>query len=210
VSELRSKSRVLSLGLDLGALGSSGGRQGPRKDGPPRILWNHRWEYDKNPEEFFKALFVMSERGREFEVIVLGANYSQKPGIFLEAREKLSERILHFGEVRDRSEYAAWLRLADIIPVTSHQEFFGASVIEAVYCGAHPLLPRRLSYPEIFDDRRRPELFYESPGELVEKLDQLLLSEWTDYSAVASCYDWENLIGDYDRSFDQKDVALIK
>ena len=24
------------------------------RTGPLRVLWNHRWEYDKNPDEFFK------------------------------------------------------------------------------------------------------------------------------------------------------------
>ena len=28
----------------------------------PLILWNHRWEYDKNPTDFFKVLYKMQEK----------------------------------------------------------------------------------------------------------------------------------------------------
>ena len=27
----------------------------------PLILWNHRWEYDKNPEPFFQSLFRLKD-----------------------------------------------------------------------------------------------------------------------------------------------------
>ena len=39
-----------------------------------------------------------------------------------------------------KKEYAKWLWKADIIPVTSNQEFFGASVMEAIYCNTWPIL----------------------------------------------------------------------
>ena len=30
------------------------------------ILWNHRWEYDKNPESFFKLLFKLADQNIDF------------------------------------------------------------------------------------------------------------------------------------------------
>ena len=30
-----------------------------RADQKPLVLWNHRWEYDKRPEEFFETLFQL-------------------------------------------------------------------------------------------------------------------------------------------------------
>jgi len=50
--------------------------------------------------------------------------------------------------VEDFAEYAKWLWRADILPVTSRQEFFGASVVQALYCNCCALLPDRLAYPE--------------------------------------------------------------
>ncbi len=59
------------------------------------------------------------------------------------------------------------MQAADILPVTSIHEFFGISVMEAIYCGCYPILPRRLTYPELFDDQKNPELFYDTFDELV-------------------------------------------
>ena len=35
----------------------------------PIILWNHRWEYDKNPELFFKTLFELKNKKIKFNCI---------------------------------------------------------------------------------------------------------------------------------------------
>ncbi len=70
--------------------------------------------------------------------------------MFDEARRRLARRTLHFGYAGSRGEYAKWLRRGDIAVSTSMHEFFGVSVLEAVRAGCRPLLPARLSYPEIF------------------------------------------------------------
>ena len=116
-----------------------------RSDQPPLILWNHRWEYDKNPEEFFRALFALQEQGIEFELAVLGESYKKHPPIFSEAKTRLAEQIVHWGYAESFAEYAKWLWRADILPVTSIHDFFGISVVEAIYCGCTPLLPKRLA-----------------------------------------------------------------
>ena len=58
--EIRQKSSVLHLGLDLRghdkyASAYEGHAWGPGMK-PPIVLWNQRWEYDKNPDDFFAAL----------------------------------------------------------------------------------------------------------------------------------------------------------
>jgi glycosyltransferase involved in cell wall biosynthesis len=39
---------------------------------PERIVWNHRWEYDKNPERFVDAMIALVERGVDFRLALLG------------------------------------------------------------------------------------------------------------------------------------------
>ena len=178
VDVIRAKSVVLHLGLDLiaidGAIGAAGGET--ERSGSPLILWNHRWEYDKNPEEFFKALYVLDERGRDFRVAILGENFKRSPAAFEEARERLGDKVVHYGFVEDLSSYSRWLRRADILPVTSIHDFFGASVVEAVYAGVWPILPRRLAYPEHFPEEVRARYFYDDFDGLVKKLDDAVLS----------------------------------
>ncbi len=38
-----------------------------------RVCWNHRWEHDKNPKEFFDTLKFLHDKREDFEVVVLGA-----------------------------------------------------------------------------------------------------------------------------------------
>jgi len=174
VGEIAARSRVLHVGMDFerfdknkpGGNGSS--RKGKGKT--PLILWNHRWEFDKNPEEFFDALYAMAHRGLDFQVAVLGENFSRRPEPFDQARQKLGERIVHFGFVSDFTKYAEWLFRADLLPVTSNQDFFGMSIVEAVYCGCFPLLPKRLSYPELFPPDQCAYNYYDDFSDLLLKL----------------------------------------
>ena len=60
--------------------------------------------------------------------------------------------------------------MADILPVTSNQEFFGASVMEAIYCGTKPILPNSLAYPELIPPEHHLDVLYKNENELYEKV----------------------------------------
>ena len=45
------------------------------------ILWSHRWEHDKNPEDFFESLFKLDEIGINFRLHVIGEQFTDIPGI---------------------------------------------------------------------------------------------------------------------------------
>lgn len=205
VKILRSKSRVLPLGLDLGRFDAC--NPGRKPDGRPLLLWNHRWEYDKNPEEFFQALYILAERGLDFGVIVLGESFSQSPAEFIKARERLGNHIGHMGYAADFTEYARWLRQAHILPVTSHHDFFGTSIVEAIYCGCVPFLPRRLSYPELIPDELHELCFYKDFDDLVKRLAYAIENPcWEHQPALreaVACFDWKQMVRVYDDTLEQ-------
>ncbi len=68
IRKITENSSVLHLGLDLAKFDD---HRCEKDSGTPLLLWNHRWEYDKNPEEFFNALKIISEKGLDFEVAIL-------------------------------------------------------------------------------------------------------------------------------------------
>lgn len=146
VGLIRDKSRVLPLGLDLRRLDAYGPK--PAAD-EPIILWNHRWEYDKNPVAFLNALDRLNEQRLAFKVILAGENTRQKAEEFEQARERLGPRLIHFGYAEDYATYARLLWRATIAVSCAYQDFFGVSMCEAIYCGCLPIMPRRLNYPDL-------------------------------------------------------------
>jgi glycosyltransferase involved in cell wall biosynthesis len=203
VAEILAKSSVLPLGVDLAALNKHKVEKGPGS--PPLILWNHRWEYDKNPGDFFEALFELAGEDLDFEIAVLGEKFSSSPPIFEEAEKRLGDRVVQFGYMEDFAEYARWLWKADILPVTSNHDFFGASTVQAIYCGCVPLLPGRLAFPEHLPEESRNSFIYRDQRDLVDRLRDLISGRSAppaaDLREYVRRYDWSNLTKVYDDIF---------
>ena len=201
VERIRAKSAVLPLGLDLRRLDRHRPEASTGDSGPPLILWNHRWEYDKNPQEFFAALYRLQEEGLAFNVAVLGEAYRQHPPVFDEARQRLGERVVRFGYAADFADYARWLWRAAILPVHSHHDFFGASVVQAIYCRCAPLLPRRLAYPEHLPVALQDHCLYDNFDDLVQRLRAEIenpVGAAKQLSEHVARYDWGLLAPEYD------------
>ena len=201
VSAIEAKSWALHFGVDLSAL-----RSLPRKprEGPPLILWNHRWEFDKNPEAFFEALLDLQSREVGFRVAVVGERYQCAPEIFEKAEKRLGERVVQFAWLGRRADYLRLLRQSDIVASTAIHEFFGVAVVEAIAAGCWPLLPNRLSYPELIPPERHREHLYDSDEEFrrkllgaIERVDEVRRG---DLRGIVEPFSWERLVGRYDQA----------
>lgn len=167
VKRIKSKALIYPPGVN----GIS--RRDDRRPGPLRILWAARWEHDKNPEDFFKVLKILKTRRVEFRVSVIGQQFRRDPEVFNWAREYFAEHIDRWGYQDSRDEYKKTLKQVDVFVSTANHEFFGISAVEACLAGAYPVLPRRLSYPEIFglDEEKNQEYFYD--GSVIALTDRL-------------------------------------
>jgi len=168
----------------------------------PIILWNHRWEYDKNPQDFFEGLQKIKSQRIPFKLVILGEQFETEMPAFSDAREKFSDEIIHMGYCESFEEYAKWLWKANILPITIKQDFFGGSIMEAVYCNTYPLLPKRLTYPELFDDKKNQNHFYDNDEDYFNKL-KILLTNPDLYNKslenIAKEYDWSIIAPLYDK-----------
>lgn len=196
------KSTVLPIGLELDQL-KQGGTKDNRK--APLILWNHRWEYDKGADLFFRVLNRLSKEEFSFRLAVLGEpplNPKSEP--FHSSEKSLAKHIIHWGFAEDKTVYNRLLEEAHILPVTNRQEFFGISVMEAVYAGAIPLLPERLTYPDLFHIEQNSEYFYRTERQLYLKLQEMLREEYTldPLSHIPAQYAWPKVISLYDQFFE--------
>jgi glycosyltransferase involved in cell wall biosynthesis len=213
IEAIAAKARVLPPGIDLARLdwpeiGDRGLEIGNASASQsPIILWNSRWEYDKAPEAFFAALRGLEARGVDFRVIVAGEHVDPNEPTFRAAREWLGERALAWGYVPDIAAYRERLWRADIVVSTAVQEFFGIGVIEAMYCGCVPILPRRLSYPELLPAEYHAACLYDGADDLVEKIAAAIRDlpslRAAGFRAVAARYDWGTMAARYDAAFER-------
>ena len=178
VETARERSRVVFPGIDPPlAEPVAGAVVPPARD--LRILWNHRWEFDKAPERFFAALDAVAARDCPFELVVLGQRFRDCPPVFGEARERYRDRIAHWGYVPDRAAYLAWVASCDVVVSTAIHEFFGLSVLEAIARGCFPLLPDRLAYPELIPEVCVQRHIYASDADLVDRLEAHCRMPWS-------------------------------
>jgi hypothetical protein len=92
---------------------------------------------------------------------------------------------------------------ADIVVSTALHEFFGAAVVEACYCGCFPVLPNRLSYPELIPETHHKDCLYDNYEGLLKRLHQAIfhVEEKRQFSLQAEMarFDWRRMAPCYDR-----------
>lgn len=215
-SALRDKSILLPVGIDcedLPPLPANGAPAARRRHDLPLVVWNQRWEYDKNPRQMVEALQDVAARGVEFRLAVCGRTYSSSPAALEDLPERFGDRLVQLG-FAEPGPYRRLLDEAAVTLSTAEHEFFGIAVLESMARVTFALLPDRLSYPELLsgtavseDTRRR--CLYRSHDELVDGLARALRNaRETHRMAVelarnARRFDWRRVAGRYDDIVDE-------
>jgi glycosyltransferase involved in cell wall biosynthesis len=164
----RARSCVLPLGTD-----APRGEPRTPADGVPVILWNHRWEYDKDPDALVEALLELDARGRSFRLRLLGERFRERPTAYETLRTRLAPRLLEDGFVPDRATYFERVAASHVVVSTARHEFFGLGTLEALRAGLFPVLPDDLAYPELLPASAR-QLLYPRPQGPVPALERAL------------------------------------
>lgn len=201
VDTIARKSSVIYPGLELSTEINDAADEAKS---PPLILWNQRWEYDKDPETMFNVLFELAARELPFNVAICGQNFRARPEEFEIAREKLAGRIVHFGYA-EPEQYRHLLNQADVTLSTAKHEFFGIAVLEAVASQVFPILPNRLSYPELIPVEFHDTCLYSTRAQLLARLEWALLNRnqarliARDLAISTNKYQWSAIVPQYDR-----------
>ena len=211
IEEIKKKASVLYPGC---CFSSQEPEMSFSRPDPPLIIWNHRWEFDKNPLAFFEALDAVVKRGLLFRLALLGENFQTVPKEFVRAKQRLGDKIVQYGYIDSKEAYFDWLMRGSVVVSTAQQENFGISVIEATRCGCFPLVPNRLVYPEIIPEALHSDCLYNDQGDLTEKLCFFLrnpIAFETQRKALVTAmgrFSWERRVAGFDQAL--RDTALIR
>lgn len=203
IRTVESKSTVLPVGVDLDWLAATPERRAPI--GPRTLLWNHRWEFDKAPDLFVRALRHAKAQRWPFRLIVAGEPGDNPSDAILGLPSEFPDELVHFGFAESRSEYGSLLKRADIAVSTTRHEFFGIGMIEAMAAGCIPLAPNRYNYPALVPAELHPNLLWDDEAGLFERLGRLLTNELpgrSTFAAAARKYAWDQVIAGWDDYID--------
>ena len=195
-ARILSRSQVLGPPLDLPALDQ------PKEN---LILWNHRWEEDKDPESFFRVMRRLDLTRLDFKLMVLGETFRDQPACFEAARRDLAHRIEHWGYLPSRLEYLEQVARCRVVVSTARHEFFGLAAREAIALGCLPLLPRRVVYPEMVGGR--DEYLYDTEDDLFARLTRMLADPQaqcpTDLRDEIAAHTVKRVVSQWDEWFDE-------
>lgn len=181
----------------------------PLLDSPIKILWNHRWEYDKGPKRLLLFLTQLKAVGVSFEINIVGEQFRNVPVEFKQIQSEFSQELTTFGYVSSVEDYHKLMSRCDIVLSTSIHEFQGIAVMEAVAAGCIPIVPNRLSYREYIGPTYCYEGYMDSPEKEAASAVNMLLDilksqiKASSISAMLQQYSWSELIGSYRRAIDR-------
>jgi glycosyltransferase involved in cell wall biosynthesis len=211
IDAVGARSHVLPVGIEAQVIASLASRrraavspQSPNRALPysPLILWNQRWEHDKRPDRFFALLYRLREADVHFRLAVAGENFRQMPAEFEAARAQFADVIEHWGYAESREAYLTLLARADLLISTADHEFFGISVLEAMAAGVFPILPARLSYPELISPAQHTRCLYTDEDDLDNKVRSRLCDSSPPppelQATVLARFDWSGVSAMYD------------
>ena len=172
VEELHRKSCILPVGIETNDFQPV--RSKLARPGPPLIIWNQRWEYDKNPAQLFDALRDVADRGINYQLAICGRGFGKTPSEFEDVEETFGNQLIHLG-FANYEQYRCLLKQATLTVSTADHEFFGVGVLEAMAAGTFAILPHRLSYPELIagpevSAEARERCLYSSYEQMVETI----------------------------------------
>lgn len=92
------------------------------------VIWPHRWEFDKGPEDFFKILYRLKEENIPFRLSILGERFKDVPQVFHDAKLDFQSEIVNYGFIDNKDDYYKVLKSGNVVVSTAKHEFFGVAL----------------------------------------------------------------------------------
>ncbi len=202
IPRMEAKSAIVPVGVELdGLLGAARPSTAPRLEGP-LVVWNQRWEHDKDPLGWLRIMARLADAGVAFRLAIAGERPRERDREATKLLDRLEPRI-EVDRYLDVEAYRALLLRSDVFLSCARHEFFGISVVEAIAAGCVPVLPDALSHPELVPDRWHDAVLYQ-PGRAQDALAAVLIDLDGARSKVGGLrremerWSWPRVIDRYD------------
>ncbi|MBI5948674.1 MAG: DUF3524 domain-containing protein [Chloroflexi bacterium] len=207
IDTIAEKSEVLPVGVELDWLDAHRSVRDPGL--PPLVLWNHRWEFDKAPETFARAIRKLVGEGLDFRLALAGAPSPNPSPALTGLAVDLPGLVEQAGYLPGRDAYARLLWESAVVVSTARHEFFGVGMVEALHCGCFPVAPAQFNYPALVPVSLHARCLWHSEEQLVELLRGAILAPPDDGGAFresAARFAWSRVAPAWDEAI----TALIR
>lgn len=174
-----------------------------------KVIWNHRWEYDKGPDILARVIALSQQQALNISFTICGMPFRHIPNSFQSLQTQAPSNVIHMGRFESRDVYVSQLAQHHVVLSTAEHEFQGLAVLEGAAYGCIPLAPNRLAYPEWIPS----SCLYDS-GNTNEEASRICqrLHQWQSQGLPPSTdvchYDWAVLIPAYEQLFNH--VSTLK
>ena len=207
IDQISRKSVVTPIGLDVSMMDNH--LNYPKKlNKTAKILWNHRWDYDKNPEMFYALLKALDAEKLDFKLVLTTSTRGSSETLNKIIKE-FEDQIEYIGYLESRNAYFETLSKCHICPVPQGHDYFGLSVLEAVHLGVYPILPKDSVYEEHFNTQTCQDVFYSDMDGFIQSCIQAIsLHKQLSFAGQEHTkqYDWLKVIHQYDSFIDSLHV----
>jgi len=205
VVSLDGRSEVLPIGVDLDWIDAC---RTARPEGPPIILWNHRWEFDKAPEMFVRVLRRLRDEGVAFRLAIAGEPGPNPHPSLAGIPGEFGDRVVHHGYAASRAEYGRILWESSVVVSTTRHEFFGIATVEALRAGCFPVVPNGFNYPALVPTQFHDACLYGNEDECTDLLRERLTApvghpETAALQAATARWEWPRVASEWDDALDR-------
>jgi len=159
------------------------------------VVFPHRIAPEKGISKMMNIMAKVFELDEEVELLISSGKIDVRcrdPEIDKKFQKFIDNpKIITVSGIR-KPLYYRTLAKCKVVLSTALQETFGYGTLEAVLCGCTPVVPNRLSYPDILQNDTR--FFYDTNEEAVEKILKYCENP-INVSDYAKRYDLPNTVG---------------
>lgn len=153
-----------------------------------KIIISNRFDWEKRPNISLQFAYLAKKKHPDWKVVVTTSRpifKSNKQWLVDIAQEMEKDGIIEIKAGLAKDEYHRELATSKIMLSNSIEENFGYCIAEALFYNTYPLLPNKLSHPELVNGNSK--LLFDDEDEILDRME-VLMEETMDVSHYTNRY----------------------